>query len=229
MNIFFNGCSYTWGDELSNRYAERYSRVVCEALGAKSEINIAVNGRSNDAIARTTMKWFLSGNRCDLAVIQWTLISRFESFNEQQEEYVNLTVQQKEWKSFYADYYHDRIGVDHLWKNVVLLEQYFIKHNIPYVFLFHDRYSHWKKIPMTNAAGQKWDEFEETCIVLDTPCVWRELVVNKNFNFMRSEDKYNDLVILNGGKSDFNGGHPSPQGHKKIAQRILDCYNHYGK
>ena len=225
MNIFFNGCSYTWGDELSNRYQERYSRVVSEALGAKSEINIAVNGRSNDAIARTTMKWFLKGNKCDLAVIQWTVINRFETFNDQQDEYKNITIQQKEWKGFYADYYHDRIGVDQLWRNVVLLEQFFIKHNIPYVFLYHDRYSKWKKIPMTNSAGEKWDEFEEKIIILDTPCVWRELVVNKEFNFIRAHSNAQDTAILDVNQPDFNGGHPSPQGHKKIAQRILECYN----
>ena len=40
MKILFNGCSWTEGAELENPEEERYSRLVCNELGA-DEKNIA--------------------------------------------------------------------------------------------------------------------------------------------------------------------------------------------
>ena len=55
MEILFVGCSITWGDELQDRMKDRYSRLVCDALGA-NETNVAECGTSNDWIARRTVE-----------------------------------------------------------------------------------------------------------------------------------------------------------------------------
>ena len=55
MDILFVGCSITWGDELKDRLNTRYSKLICDALGA-NETNIAECGMSNDWIARRTLK-----------------------------------------------------------------------------------------------------------------------------------------------------------------------------
>ena len=55
MDILFVGCSITWGDELKDRLNTRYSKLVCDALGA-NEHNIAECGQSNDWIARRTVE-----------------------------------------------------------------------------------------------------------------------------------------------------------------------------
>jgi hypothetical protein len=219
MQIFFNGCSYTWGDELDNRLKERYSRIVSTHFNAR-EINIARNGVSNDRISRTTMEWFARGNTCDLAVIQWTVISRFESYNG---SYIPVVVQDNTFKSFYADYYDDQIGVNSTFKNAYLLEQFFISKKIKYIFLWHDCYNRWTMRIERNNAGETWKEWDKHDIMLATPCVWRDLLVKNKFNFIRADPAEKDRCILNN-ETDYvsSKGHPNPQGHQKIAQRIID-------
>lgn len=218
MHIFFNGCSYTWGDELENREEERYSRVVSTHYNAQ-ETNIAANGNSNDAIARTTMEWFAQGNTCDLAVIQWTVISRFETYKDQ---YVSVTVQNNNFKSFYADYYEDKVGVDAAFKNAYLLEQFFISRGIKYIFLWHDCFVNWSKTIEKEDKDERWQDYGFFVTILDTPCVWRDLLTNKNFSFMRANlaNEHKSILTFD---IDFvaSQAHPNPQGHQKIAQRII--------
>ena len=51
MKILYNGCSITWGDELTDRENQRYSRLVSNHYNAE-EVNLASNGISNDRIVR---------------------------------------------------------------------------------------------------------------------------------------------------------------------------------
>lgn len=140
MNILFNGCSYTWGDELEDR-TKRFSDLI-------GGVNISGCGRSNDGIARTTVDWFKHNeyfaSTLDLVVIQWTIMSRMEFYHEEQ-RYVNILnreknkkVYDKHWKYWYDNCYNDQFGVDNLYKNVFLIKNYLESLNIKYFFLFHD-------------------------------------------------------------------------------------------
>ena len=51
MKIYFDGCSWTKGEELENQEEERFSKLICDELGAE-ETNLAINGGSNDRIIR---------------------------------------------------------------------------------------------------------------------------------------------------------------------------------
>jgi len=109
MKIFFNGCSFTWGDELENNLEERFSTLVANHYQAE-HVNISDCGQSNDAIARTTMEWFADGNTTDLAVIQWTIISRFEGYDDSKKKYIHITADRKsKWDHFYRKYYYRSI------------------------------------------------------------------------------------------------------------------------
>ena len=46
--ILFDGCSWTKGEELEHPQEERYSKLICDELGAE-ETNLAANGGSNDS------------------------------------------------------------------------------------------------------------------------------------------------------------------------------------
>ena len=50
--LYTNGCSFTWGDELSNREL-RYSRLLSDKLQVNL-IDDSMCGSSNDRILRTT-------------------------------------------------------------------------------------------------------------------------------------------------------------------------------
>ena len=51
MKIYFDGCSWTKGEELENQEEERYSKLICDKLGAE-ETNLGMGGGSNDRIVR---------------------------------------------------------------------------------------------------------------------------------------------------------------------------------
>tara|TARA_B100000287_G_scaffold272375_1_gene256509 strand:- start:7353 stop:7955 length:603 start_codon:yes stop_codon:yes gene_type:complete len=79
MKIYFDGCSWTEGAELENPEEERYSKLLCNELGAE-EYNIAMSGGSNDRIVRNLL---VENNieDYDMAVIQMTFPVRTEFYN----------------------------------------------------------------------------------------------------------------------------------------------------
>lgn len=81
MKIYFDGCSWTEGAELENEKEERFSKVLCNELGAE-EYNFAVCGGSNDRIVRNLL---VENNieEYDLAVIQMTFPARTEYYDNQ--------------------------------------------------------------------------------------------------------------------------------------------------
>ena len=74
--IYFDGCSWTKGIELKNPLEERYSKLICDEIGAE-EINFAMGGGSNDRIIRNLV---VENNieEYDYAVIQMTFPARTE-------------------------------------------------------------------------------------------------------------------------------------------------------
>ena len=74
--IYFNGCSFTNGYELEQKFKHRFSSLVCAHFN-EEEDNDAKVGGSNDRIWRTTMNHCLT-NKYDLVVIMWSGINRIE-------------------------------------------------------------------------------------------------------------------------------------------------------
>jgi len=148
MKIVFAGCSFTWGAELKNREEQRYSRLVCNKLGAE-EINVSRYGYSNDLLLHKFLKYCTSteGGKPDIAVIQWTQMSRWQKWNDSQNDWEPLTIQmagiqmagkkatpmngdaytnQRRWNAFryYRHVYTDQHAIENYWKNVYLAKQY---------------------------------------------------------------------------------------------------------
>tara|TARA_R100000234_G_scaffold89327_1_gene57638 strand:- start:313 stop:909 length:597 start_codon:yes stop_codon:yes gene_type:complete len=80
MRIYFDGCSWTKGEELVHPEQERFSKLICDELGAE-ETNLSIKGGSNDRIVRNLL---VENNieDYDLAVIQMTFPVRTEFFNK---------------------------------------------------------------------------------------------------------------------------------------------------
>lgn len=204
MHILFNGCSITWGDELKNREQDKFSTLVSDYYSAE-HCNLSDCGRSNDAITRTTMQWFADGNTTDLAIIQWTIISRFEGYDDLNKKYIHITVDRKtKWDHFYKKYYYDQLGIDCLYKNYYLLEQYFIKNNIKYFFMFHDC----------------WDD---TITNLDS--VWKQFLIKKDFHYLRGCDHHNTILKTDASHFEGTKGHPNEKGHQAISDYLINEIN----
>lgn len=79
MRIYFDGCSWTFGGELENPFEERFSKIICDELGAQ-EINLSRPGGSNDRIVRQLL---VENNieEYDLVIIQMTFPARTEWYS----------------------------------------------------------------------------------------------------------------------------------------------------
>lgn len=59
MNILFSGCSWTFGSELEDHEKSRFSRLVCDRIGA-TEINVAKRGCANEVVCKNTFDYLNS-------------------------------------------------------------------------------------------------------------------------------------------------------------------------
>ena len=131
MKIYFDGCSWTWGDELENREETRFSSLI-----GQDHVNLGQCGKSNDGILRTTLD-FCEKNEVDIAVIQFTLISRREIMRETGNKYYNITPHGKDDRSieYYRNLHTRPDDCANYYKNKFILEQYFKNKGIRYYFV----------------------------------------------------------------------------------------------
>jgi len=139
MKIVFAGCSFTWGYELENPEEQRFSRLVCNKLGAE-EINVSRCGWSNDLILHNFLKFSTTCGKPDLAVIQWTQKNRWQMWDDSQDDWETLHIDKKyklQWNAirYYRHVYTKHCGIENYWKNVYLAEQYCKDNNIKLIMM----------------------------------------------------------------------------------------------
>lgn len=207
MKLYFDGCSWTKGEELENREEERYSRLVCKELGAE-ETNLAVCGGSNDRIVRNLL---IENNieEYDLAIIQMTFPARTEYY------YDGEKVKKDRWirinpKYNYSNWLYKRKG------SISRLNEKFIDYSAFWV----DYYKH--------VMNQKYFDTKESihyktisnhCKVHNVPLIlttinrWTKLEFDLQLDhgILRKIDKH-------------HYGHPTKEGHQKIAQLIRETH-----
>ena len=145
MNFLFVGCSITWGDELKDRLNTRYSKLVCDALGA-NEHNIAECGQCNDWIARRTVEETRK-RRYDRIYVQLTIPSRLEYFTEKDQYRTHKFRTQMmgrkeerfyhEGRWYYKMVYNRQLGIENMYKNKFLIENA-VDYRTPLIFLSAD-------------------------------------------------------------------------------------------
>jgi hypothetical protein len=209
LKIIFVGCSFTWGLELGERREEqRFSRLVCDELGAE-EINISRCGWSNDMILHN----FLKQPKADVAVIQWSSISRWQVWNDNSNEWELLLANEKikrdkdsymKGNMFYRYIYNFRMGIESFWKNVYIAEQYCKENNI--------------KLIGINKSND----------ILKTYTSQYEHLCNYKAKFIKGNiipvPKENTPEWYEYWMKDV---HPSPKGHRKIADYIINNFDYF--
>ena len=203
--ILFDGCSWTYGDELDNPERDRFSTLIGE-----DHVNLGKNGKSNDGILRTTLD-YCESNHVDIAVIQFTKFSRTEIRKSNSNEYDFLSIgnvlkgnETKELSKIYYEHIHNKnLHVANYHKNKFLLEYYFKTKGIKYYFININNedinvpksswYNMIDKKPVTSMVsliGNRFDNPENYCQ-----------------GRYKKEDKR-------------SGGHPNKRGHSIIADHI---------
>lgn len=156
MRIYFDGCSWTTGAELENPEEERFSKLLCNELGAE-ETNVAISGGSNDRIVRNLLV-DKNVEDYDLAVIQMTLPTRTEYHDD---KWVRVNPPHNFKKPFYQRQsiakWVDEVGMKHgdFWK-------YWYTHitNVKYFETIEKIHYHtirnFRKIPLVLLTINRW-------------------------------------------------------------------------
>ena len=202
MKIYFNGCSHTWGAELSNPEEQRYSRLVSDHFGAE-EYNISRRGGSDKRVLRNLFEADLS--EYDYIIVQLTRKGRTEFWCDKNKKWMQVKnpakilkdgrmkerintfldeSKQYFWKNYWKHVYTDKLGV---------IDQLTYYHAIRNVLKD-------KKHLIIGISGRG--------SLIQPP-------VDLNFSTFDSSNsiKYDCAPA----------GHPSEKGHKQIAEEIIKC------
>jgi len=145
--LYCNGDSWAWGSELGDE--SEAHRLAYSFPGLLSKhynlplLNSASPGGSNQRIVRTTVEdisRLLLEGRKPLVIITWTLIHRFELFSQVKNNWTNFSAStrgddQKLAEKIWTRYSSDETDVINFLTQVVLLESFLKKNNIPYLML----------------------------------------------------------------------------------------------
>jgi len=209
MSLCFSGCSITWGDELRNRYQERYSTLVSKHYDSR-HFNLSQCGISNDSIVRSTINNIQHTNP-DIVVIQFTVHPRIEYFTEN-DTIENWTPQSlnkfSKSRNYYVTHYNELVGNENMWKNIFLFDSFCKSINQKYVSFIAD---HFERVIV------KPEKYYNNKIGY-----WRKMCKDYNPVFLQKDllgtsEQYPEHYAQ--GK---RGGHPSAEGHIKIADKIIE-------
>lgn len=137
MNLFFTGCSFTYGEDLKNP-----ERDAWPALVARDQpfTNTAVRGGANDRMVYQVIK---NIDQFDKFYIAWTEINRFTRYNTDNHKEVKFTTNSRIVTHEYVNYaklhytfFSSNLYNFKLWlQQIILLQSYLEKKNKKYVMI----------------------------------------------------------------------------------------------
>jgi len=209
-SLCFSGCSITWGDELKNRYGERYSTIVSNHYNVK-HVNISECALSNDGIVRNTIR-HLQNTSPDLVVIQYTVHPRLEYFTLKDEaekwtpQRANTTSSNS--RAYYLNVYNDVMAAENMWKNIFLFDAYCKSVGQKYVSLIAD---HFERIIV------KPEKFYK-----DHIGYWRSMCKDYNPTYIQKDLLGTEFQRPENYAQGVKGGHPSASGHILMANKTIE-------
>tara|TARA_R100001079_G_C4390820_1_gene127142 strand:+ start:110 stop:745 length:636 start_codon:yes stop_codon:yes gene_type:complete len=209
MKIYFDGCSWTKGAELENPEEERYSKLICNHLGAE-ETNLSMSGGSNDRIVRNLL---VENNieEYDLAIIQMTFPARTEWYTGVEGK--NL------WKRVNPKFNYERYVHGLKTHHPIILRRK-IEKTIGDKFDKHKDF--WRYWFMNVASEELFDVKENIhqqtirnhCKVKGVPLILSTINPWSKLSF--------DFVLDTKGLEIHQYGHPTKKSHQKFAKMMLD-------
>ena len=157
MKIYFDGGSWCYGSELLNRDESRFSKIVCNKLGAE-EYNISQPGGSNAMMERHLLVDHKNIKEFDLVIIQMVYPDRNEYYDRykkkfepnanfggrtslvtprekimvsDKKEVIDLT--KKAWLDYYKYIYEDEYGIEYEEMHATAIRSYCKCNNVPLI------------------------------------------------------------------------------------------------
>ena len=146
MRLYFNGCSHSYGDDLTNPSVDAWPAKIAKHYGYDF-LNDSMPGGTNDRILYRTIKHI---DKFDKFYIAWTYTSRFTRYRADNNYEVNFNArlinstygQDDSFLSYgklhYAFWYNELYGFKLWLQNILLLQTLFREKNKSYVMLNAD-------------------------------------------------------------------------------------------
>ncbi len=207
MNLLFSGCSITYGDELQNKFMERFSKLVSDHFAARHS-NLSECGISNDNIVRRTIDR-VDKIPPDLIIMQFTVHQRIEWWSEDGKPhgFTPQRIKDETQRTYYRDVYTDTQGAENLWKNMFLFDCYCKEKGFKYIPLVADHFDLIIKHP---------DKVFEKGIG-----DWRRLCEDIPYTFLNQTCLGTSEEFPENYAQGVRGGHPTALGHRSIADKII--------
>lgn len=153
MRLYFNGCSHTYGDDLTDPAATAWPSILSHTIGADF-LNDSVSGGTNDRIVYKTIK---NINQFDKFYIAWTYTSRFTRYRSDNNHDVNFnshlvhSLYGKDpdfvkYGKIHYKIWHNELYATKLWlQNIVMLQRLFESENKSYTMVnsTHNHLDRW--------------------------------------------------------------------------------------
>lgn len=142
MRLYFNGCSHTFGDDLTDRN-QAWPALISKKLNCDF-VNNAASGGSNDRIMYQTVK---NIHDFDKFYIAWTYTTRFTRYRSDNNHEVNFNLglnhtlygnsqEFKNYSQLHYTFWHNELYAFKIWlQNIILLQRLFESENKPYVMI----------------------------------------------------------------------------------------------
>lgn len=142
-HLLVNGCSFAYGQGLSNPIDQSWSALVAKKLGVPL-VNLSFPGSSNQSIRRRTYEYIFSVTCVGhpLSITALTMYSRLEAWHNQREDLVNhyATIQhhgrgikKDTYTKSYMSNYNEENFVRQTMIDTLALKSLFESKNIPYL------------------------------------------------------------------------------------------------
>lgn len=234
MKLYFNGCSHTYGDDLSNPLNDSWPAIIAKKTNNEF-INDSMSGGTNDRILYQTIK---NANCFDKFYIAWTYTARFTRYRSDNNYPINFNPQLRHdmfghdksftiYGEYHYKYWHNELYNFKLWlQNILLIQRFIESINKPYIM-----------INATDNLIEKWCSSREKFIDSIKELVCFDIMNNDQL-FAEHEEIQNLLTQINFtyfiGWNDWYitklhsdyalgpTGHLLSEGHMAIANYILE-------
>ena len=246
MKLYFNGCSFTYGDELKNPQQSAWPTLTADHL-KYDFLNDAVPGGTND---RTMYKTIQNINNYDYFFIAWTMYTRFTEYNPVDNFEINfnphlnldpslhysndLKINYSKYKDYgqmyYASWYNDLFEFKKWLQQIILLQSFFKQHNKPFLMLNTSN----NNLPLWLQPRDKFIAATKHLLsffeYLDDDRLLNEHLQIQELHSMIDKSTFIEcdswsIIDLCSSYPCGPGGHLLEDGHRAVANKVVKYYN----
>jgi len=244
MKLYFNGCSFTYGDGIINPSQNAWPSLVSKKLHHMFT-NDAVSGGSNDRIVYRTIK---NVDYYDKFFIAWTSYSRFTKYNPVDNFEINfnpnlnlnaslhhsddLKLNYNKYKDFgnmYYKYWYNELYEFKNWlQQIILLQRFLESKNKDYIMMnmLNSTLSNWLSSKQDFIANIKeficFDQMSDEQIFNEFDEINQYADEINKEKFINWGGSIGDIIIQKKLTISISDSHPSIDGHKFITKLVLE-------